>query len=98
MNLRTTLVAVGVVLLVGSGCRHRWSDGPEASPSLERKAQRAAKRAAAIDLDCTKLTASTRSIASTGEFTSVAVEIEGCGRTEVFDVTCANGICTGEPR
>ena len=96
--LRETVLTIGVVLVVGFGCRHRWTEGPDSSPGLERKAQRAAKRSAAVDSDCTKLTSMTLSVANTGQHMSYTVEVEGCGRTVVFEVTCDNGICTAEPR
>jgi hypothetical protein len=63
---------------------------------LERKAQRAAKRSATIDLDCPRATATTQSVADAGDAMSVRVDVAGCDRQAIFAVTCRHGICTAE--
>lgn len=96
MSVRETVVLLVVACVASSGCRVRWSDRPHNPPRLERKAQRAAKESARIELDCHDLAPTTLSSGDTGTSKWYAVDVEGCGRTVTFQVTCAHGICTAE--
>jgi hypothetical protein len=96
MNPREAILLFVAACVVGGGCKYRWSDGPHNPPRLERKAQRAAKQEARIELDCQQLTPTTLSSGDTGTSKWYAVDVEGCGRTITFQVSCVHGICTAE--
>lgn len=96
MKPSETIVFLVAACVAGGGCKHRWSSRPHNPPRLERKAQRAAKESAKIEIECFDLTAATRSSGDSGDAKWFAIEVAGCGRTLAFEVTCAHGVCTAE--
>ena len=90
------VLALLALLVASGGCRNRWTKGPQATPRLERKAQRAAQRSATSELSCHTLTPTTLSAGSSAQLDWYTVQVAGCGETVIFEVTCSHGICTTE--